>query len=107
MHGRPDRMMVPQRDGKANLNQALHMLAGATYTEKISKEGSRISRLIKAGASDDEIIEESCLAGLSRFPTSEEVKDLKSLVQKGSSRRQALEDLLWGLMSSREFAYQH
>jgi uncharacterized protein DUF1549/uncharacterized protein DUF1553/Big-like domain-containing protein len=107
MHGRPDRMMVPQRDGKANLSQALHMLAGVTYTEKISREGSRIDRLIKAGSSANEIIEEFCLAGLSRFPTSEEVNDLKSLVQKGSSRRQALEDLLWGLMTSREFAYNH
>jgi hypothetical protein len=107
MHGRPDRMMVPQRDGRANLNQALHMLAGATYTEKISREGSRIDRLIQAGASDSEIIEEFCLAGLSRFPTQAEMKDLKSLVQKGSSRRRALEDLLWGLMTSREFAYKH
>ena len=107
MYGRPDRMMVPQRDGKANLTQALHMLAGATYTEKISKEGSRIDRLIKDGTSDAKIIEELCLAGLSRYPTKAELRDLEPLVVKAQSRRQALEDLLWGLITSREFAYKH
>jgi hypothetical protein len=107
MYGRPDRMMVPQRDGKANLTQALHMLAGATYTEKLSKEGSRIDRLIKAGASDDVIIEEFCLAGLSRLPTNAELTNLKALVGKASARRQALEDLVWGLITSREFVYTH
>ena len=107
MYGRSDRTMVPQRDGQANLTQALHMLAGPTYTEKISREGSRIDQWIKSGAADGRVIEELCLLGLSRLPTQEETERLEALLRRGSVRRQALEDLMWGMVSSREFAYKH
>lgn len=107
MYGRPDRMMVPQRDGKVNLTQALHTLVGATYTEKLSKPGSRVDRLIQQRASDAQVIEEFCLAGLSRLPTPEERQALQRLISQSPSRRQALEDLLFGVIASREFAYKH
>ena len=107
MYGRTDRMMVPERDRNANLTQALHMLVGTTYTDKLSEEGSRIDRWMRNGASDKEIIEELCLAGLSRFPSEEEIKVLGGLIQNSPSRRRALEDLMWGLITSREFAYKH
>jgi len=107
IYGRPDRMNVPQRDNRASLSQALHMLAGSTYTQKLSQAGSRLERLIESGASDRQIVEELCLAGLSRFPSRDEVNELSSLVARNSSRRQALEDLMWGLVTSREFAYKH
>jgi len=107
MYGRPDRMMVPQRDGKVSLTQALHTLAGTTYTEKLAKPGSRISRLIEAEASDQQVIEELCLTGLARLPTHQELEDLQRLIAQNPSRKQALEDLMWGLIASREFAYKH
>ena len=107
MYGRTDRMMVPERDRNANLTQALHMLVGTTYTDKLSEEGSRIDRWMRNGTSDKEIIEELCLAGLSRFPSEEEIKVLGGLIQNSPSRRRALEDLMWGLITSREFAYKH
>ncbi len=52
-----------------NLSQALHMLAGSTYTSKLAKEGGRISQLIQRGAGGDEVLEELYLASLSRLPT--------------------------------------
>ena len=107
MYGRTDRMMVPERDRTANLTQALHMLVGTTYTDKLSEEGGRIDRWMGNGASDKEVIEELCLAGLSRFPSKEEVEVLGRLIQKSPSRQRALEDLMWGLITSREFAYKH
>ncbi len=107
MYGRTDRMMVPERDRNANLTQALHMLVGATYTDKLSADGSRIDRWMKNGASDEEVIEDLCLAGFSRFPSEEELEVLGALIRKSPSRQQALEDLMWGLITSREFAYKH
>ena len=59
-------MAVPERDAKANLAQALHLLAGSTYTEKLHKEGNRIDHLLKNGDSNQAIIEELSLTGLSR-----------------------------------------
>jgi hypothetical protein len=107
MYGRTDRMMVPEPDRHANLTQALHMLVGTTYTEKLSAEGGRIDRWMKNGTSDEKVIEDLCLAGLSRFPAKEEINALKGLIQKSASRRHALEDLMWGLITSREFTYKH
>lgn len=110
VHGRPTRQMVPERNPKPNLRQALHQLAGSTYTEKLSVEGGRIDRLLKAGASDRQIIEEFYLAGLSRFPSKEEMTSLeaalRSAASKNQSRQQALEDFLWALLNCQEFTHR-
>src|SRR5262249_43733868 len=71
VYGRPIRDAIPERDGKANLGQALHMLVGPTYTQKLSKEGGTVDRLLKNEASDRQIIAELFLAALSRFPSKE------------------------------------
>lgn len=107
LYGRPNRQMVPQRKVEASLGQALHLLAGPTYTDKLSGEGSRISGLLAAGASNAELVEEFYLAALSRFPTAEELGELESWIEGQDSRLKAAEDLVWALIGSREFAYVH
>lgn len=107
LYGRPNRQMVPQRKVEASLGQALHLLAGSTYTGKLSGEGSRIGRLLAAGASNAELVEEFYLAALSRFPTAEELGELGGWIEGQDSRQKAVEDLVWALIGSREFAYVH
>lgn len=107
IYGRTDRTMVPERDGKANLFQALHMLAGVTYLDKLSREGGSLDVLIRNGASNGMIIEKLCLAALTRYPTKEESVALEEMIARRSSRREALEDMLWGMICSREFACNH
>ena len=107
IYGRPGRTAVPERKGGASLAQALHMLAGPTYTDKLSAKGGRIDRLLRSAAADREIAEEFYLAALSRLPTPEETTQLVGMIGSWPSRKQALEDLLWGVIASREFAYNH
>jgi len=107
IYGRPSRTAVPERKGGASLAQALHMLAGPAYTDKLSGKGGRIDRLLGSAANDSEIVEEFYLAALSRLPTPEETSQLVGMVRTRPSRKQALEDLLWGVIASREFAYNH
>ncbi len=119
VYGRPDRQSIPDREGKANVTQAMHMLAGVTYTEKLAGAGGRVDRLLNRWAGDHEIIEELSLAALTRYPTEEELITLGELVHRRSSslrhanfgrvesRKRAFEDMIWGLISSREFAYNH
>ena len=107
IYGRPSRTAVPERKGGSSLAQALHMLAGPTYTDKLSGKGGRIDRLLRSSATDREIVEELYLAALSRFPTPEETRQLVAMIGTWPSRKQALEDLLWGVIASREFAYNH
>jgi hypothetical protein len=106
-YGRPNRLTVPQRKVEPNLRQALHMLAGTTYTDKLFKPGGRIDKLIKNGASDREVIEEFWLAALSRMPSESESAAVAAMIRERKSRAEALEDFVWGLIGSREFAYNH
>jgi hypothetical protein len=107
IYGRPNRLSVPERDAKPNLSQAQHILAGVTYNDKVLAKGGRLGRLLERGATDDEIIEELYLAGFSRFPTREENTELGKLIAQSPTREQGLRDLLWAVISSREFAENH
>jgi hypothetical protein len=105
--GRPNRQALPERSNQPNLAQALHMLAGPTYNEKIARKGGRVDRLVENGASNEQAIEELYLAALGRLPTERERSDLDGLIREQASRREGLEALAWALISSREFAYNH
>jgi hypothetical protein len=107
MYGRASRERVPERNDKANLNQALHLLVGPTYTERLGAEGSRLARLLASRRSDREIIEEFFVAALSRSPSQAEADELSRIVRSNSSHTGALENLVWALLSSREFASNH
>ena len=104
---RPTRQMVPERNSKPSLRQALHRLAGTTYTDKLAAPGGRIDRLLARNASDREIIEELYLSAISRFPTEEEKSSLESTMRSElnskKSRRQVVEDFTWALLNSQEF----
>ena len=95
------------RNNQVNLSQALHMLVGSTYLQKLSKEDGRLHQLIQKKASDEKIIDELYLASLCRFPSVLERKQLMKRIKAHSSRKEALEDILLALISSREFSENH
>ncbi|MCH2695092.1 MAG: DUF1553 domain-containing protein [Acidobacteriia bacterium] len=105
--GRPQRDAVGDRNNQVNLSQALHMLVGSTYLQKLSKEDGRLHQLIQKKASDEKIIDELYLASLCRFPSVLERKQLMKRIKAHSSRKEALEDILLALISSREFSENH
>ena len=107
LYGRPNRGAIPERSVKPNLGQALHMLAGGTYVNRLSSQGSRLSRLLESGASDTTILEEFYLAALGRPPEREELEELRQLVGKRGDREAGLREFVWALISSREFAENH
>lgn len=105
--GRDNRVAVPERNAKPNLGQALHMIAGETYTTKILSDAGRLRQLLNAGAPNEQIIEEFYLAALSRKPSNDELTEAASIISRRSDRLTALSDLVWAILSSREFAYNH
>ena len=107
MYGRPSRERLPERNEEPSLGQALHMLAGFTYSEKPAQQGSRLGGLLDAGASDREIIKEFYLAAPTRFPAENELQRLEQLVATKASRDKAFSDFLWAMIASREFSYNH
>ena len=93
--GTPPRDVVPEPGGKPSLGQALHMFAGATFNQKLSKEdGFLARRIVQSDLSNREIIEQLHLATLARFPTPGELAGHETMF--GSRpRKEAAEDLLW------------
>jgi hypothetical protein len=107
LYGRPSRGAIPERDAKPNLGQALHMLAGSTYVDRLGSKGSRLAKLLDAGASDAQIFEEYYLASLSRLPSQEELAELRGILAQRGDREAGLREFIWALISSREFAENH
>ena len=106
-YGRPLRKTIREDDNGTSLAQALHMLVGKTYTTKLAAKGGRIDQLLSEEASDQTIIEQLYLATLTRYPSNAEENGLIEIVESSPSRRNALADVLWALVSSREFAENH
>ena len=89
-----------------NLSQALHLINGDTVQKKIT-QGGVIKNLIEAEKSDDEILTEMYLRCFSRAPTVAETTALKVTIEENENRQQALEDIFWALLNSREFVFNH
>jgi len=107
LYGRANRGAIPERTNKPNLSQALHMLAGASYVDRLSQKDSRLANLLKSGATDAQIVEEFYMAGLSRLPDPDESKELLDIIARRGDREAALREFVWALISSREFAENH
>ncbi len=107
LYGRPNRLSMPERSSKANLGQALHVLAGTVYNEKLEAPGGRLQRLLAAGKTDAEIAEEFYLAAFARTPSKEELSGIAELAAARGDRKEALKDLVWAVLASREFAENH
>src|SRR4029453_14505962 len=107
LYGRSNRGAVPERNNKANLSQAMHVLAGGTYVDRLSRPNSRLAKLLESGAADEQIFTEFYLAALSRSPDAGELQELKSVLEKRGDREAGLREFVWALISSREFAESH
>ncbi len=103
--GKPDRLLTCEceRSDDATLGQALQLITGEMLNGMLSARDNRLGRLLAAGKSDREIVEELYLAALSRPPSAAEAVAAESLLRRSRDRRAALEDLLWGLVNAKEF----
>jgi hypothetical protein len=107
LYGRSNRGAVPERNNKPNLSQALHVLAGSTYVDRLGQPESRLAKLLESGADDQAILTEFYLAALSRLPSAGELQDLKAILAQRGDREAGLREFVWALISSREFAENH
>ncbi|MDB6138225.1 MAG: hypothetical protein JWO94_1297 [Verrucomicrobiaceae bacterium] len=109
--GRPDRERTCEceRTNEPSMAQALHIANGDTLNKKLAQPGNRLDEMLKSGRPDAMIVDEACLLAVSRHPTPQEKASMTSLLAtaKPEGKRQALEDLFWGLMSSRDFVFNH
>ncbi len=103
--GKPERLLscACERSDNTTLAQALQMMTGPLLTKAIGDPDNRVGKLMKAGKSNTEIVEELFLAALSRLPNDRERSAIIGRVENAADRRNALEDVLAALLNSKEF----
>ena len=89
-----------------NLSQALHLLNGNTLQNKI-EDGGVVKKLLKAGKTPEEVIENLYLRCLGRRPTDKELSKLKEFLAGDAKAELVLNDIFWSLLNSKEFVFNH
>lgn len=108
--GKPDRLITCEceRSNEPSMTQVLHLYNGDTVNKKLAAPGSAAEKA--TGETDNaKIIDDLYLAALSRLPTEEERQPLIAELanSKPEERRQAIEDMYWSVLTSREFLFSH
>lgn len=114
LFGRPPRDTAYEgdRDCRTSMRQALFMISSAELEAKVARS-PRIKQWLAAGRgdaakSDAEIVEEIFLLTLSRLPTAEEKqKAIEHVSKSQGNRSQALRDLMWASLNTKEFLFNH
>ncbi len=105
--GRPARQITCEceRTTKPNIAQALHLLNGDFLNKKIADKTGRIEKLAMTKTAT--AIEELYLVTLSRSPSADEVAKAEGWVKSAPTVKEGLQDLLWVLVNSKEFLFNH
>ena len=98
--GRLSRDIICERDSQPDMAQTMHMISGSTIHKKVS------SAKINLSLSNDELIDSIYMSSLVRKPSRDERAAILSRVHAGE-RKAAYQDLLWAILNSKEFMYQH
>ena len=123
--GRPemDSACECERVADANLAQSLHLINSDTIQNKLGHDGGTAAALAKAtDRPDDQRLTELYVHALSRTPRPEELTAATAHLEKKRARaatqaddeitpetaeREAFEDILWALLNTKEFLFNH
>ncbi len=121
--GRPDSSTACEceRTNSSTLAQSLHLLNSKEMQSKLSADASRAAAWANSAVVDTSLspvenirktgperIRELYKRSLGRLPTeSEQTIALEYLMQRADRLREAYEDLVWGVVNSKEFLFNH
>ncbi len=118
--GRPARLQTSEseRQTEPSVTQVLHLINGETLNGKLRAAGGTVDMLVKLGLTNDQVVEYLYLAAFSRYPTAAErrrpLDDLEKANAKqrlnwdaAEARRRVFQDLLWAMLTSKEFIFDY
>jgi hypothetical protein len=117
--GRPESSSACEceRTGEASLAQSLHLLNAPHIQAKLSNATGRPSLLSKDPRAEDEKIRDIYESAFTRGPKPEEITRAKAHIDKlttsktgaeaVTAKQQAYEDILWALINTKEFLFNH
>ncbi|QDU23542.1 DUF1553 domain-containing protein [Urbifossiella limnaea] len=90
-----------ERADEPTVDQALQMLNGGAVAQRVAA-AARYAPL-----SDDRLADELYLAAFARFPTAAEKAKVVGYLARPGDRAEAVRDLAWAVVNTREFLLQH
>ena len=108
-----------ERTQEASLAQSLHLLNAQDIQVKLTANDGRASTMAKDAKADPEKLRELYLAAFSRDPRPEEIKLGEMHLAKprvdgegkpldsAQAKRQGFEDILWAIINTKEFLFNH
>ena len=108
--GKPSRLSVCECDRPADgsVTQVLHLMNSTAIQSRLVSEQGTVTRLEKSTLTPEQIVEELYLTVYSRLPSAEETKAAQAaFTREKATRRAAIEDLMWVLLNSPEFIFNH
>ncbi len=107
--GQPSRTQTCECDREQTFGrkQALELIIGQMMSKRLVDPTNRLSRMLADKSPDVEILDTLYLRALSRRPSPRTRTAMLAHVGNSPDKRQAWEDVLWTLLNSQEFIYQH
>jgi hypothetical protein len=113
--GRADRVATCscERTADASVGQALHLNNGVTLNDKLRDKSSVVSKWVgEKGLTDAQIVDRVFRMALTREPTATEKQKFLDILGEAAkdgpqSRREAVEDFVWAVLTGREFLFNH
>jgi hypothetical protein len=97
-----------ERSQEANLAQSLHLLNSAEIQGKLTADGGRAALLAKDEAAPIlDKVRELYLWVYARKPDAQEQQVALSHLEKSPNKQQAYEDIVWALINTKEFLFNH
>ena len=119
--GRPESLSVCEceRVQSSSLAQSLHLINSTEIKSKLAVGGGRAARLATAEIPDEDKVTELYLAAFSRKPRADELATAIAYlnepltdaagkpIARSTAARGNFQDLIWALMNSKEFLFNH
>ena len=97
-----------ERDDRPSMVQALHLMNSDKLQAKLADKNGRAAKLGQEDKPSDEVVNELYLALYSRWPSDEEKRvALEAFKGVDVKRHEAVEDIIWALINTAEFAFNH
>ena len=95
-----------ERINTPSVVQALHLMHSEKLQQKLHADKGWVHGLAQSNMSKESLLEEIYLTLFNRYPNMAESK-LAGAAFEGASHQEGLEDLIWALLNSAEFVFNH
>jgi len=110
LFGRPrgESTCACERTDEASMKQALHLVNSKGLAERLANPGGQLAKLLATPKiTDGQIVDELYLLVLARQPRPDEVELLLKHFTRAADRTKAAQDVMWALLNTKEFLFNH